>query len=116
MLAWLCYTRRAMRRILVSLLAVLVLLVAPRPVAAQKFLPKTIQFKGAPEYSDAELLAASGLKKGVTLSVDEMKNHLNRLMETGLFETLNYKFDGADLIYSMKPIEALYSVRFENLP
>lgn len=32
--------------------------------ASQQFKPKTIQFKGDPEYTDAELLAAAGLKPG----------------------------------------------------
>jgi outer membrane protein assembly factor BamA len=59
--------------------AALALIFATHPAGAQKFLPKTIQFKGAPEYSDQELLAAAGLKKGATLTVDEMKSHFQQL-------------------------------------
>ena len=56
-------------------LTAIVLLASGLSAAAQKFLPKTIQFKGAPEYSDQELLAAAGLKKGTLLPIAEMKDH-----------------------------------------
>jgi len=83
---------------------------------AQKFLPKTIQFKGAPEYSSEELLAAADLKKGAVLNSDEMKGHSQKLMDTGLFDTLSFNFNGVDLIYTLVPNAALYPVRLENLP
>ena len=40
----------------------ILLAIASLPATAQKFLPKTIQFKGDPEYSNEELMAAAGLK------------------------------------------------------
>jgi len=92
------------------------LLAAPLPLRAQKYLPKTIQFKGAPEYSEQELLAASGLKKGKILDFAEMSGHSQKLMDTGLFETLSFKFDGVDLIYTLVLHTELYPVRLENLP
>jgi len=104
-----------MQRIALLFLAALVLLTAS-PSIAQKFQPKTIQFKGAPEYSDADLLAAAGLKKGTTLEFAEMKEHAQMLMSTGVFETLNFKFDGVDLIYNLVPSTSLYTIRLENLP
>lgn len=105
-----------MKRTFFLLLAAHVLLWASLPAAAQKFQPKTIQFKGAPEYSDQELLAATGLKKGALLAFDDMKGYSQKLMDTGLFETLSFKFDGVDLIYNLVPSTALYPVRLENLP
>jgi outer membrane protein assembly factor BamA len=86
------------------------------PLAAQKFQAKGIVFNGVPEYSEQELLAAAGLKKGVTLTVEDMKTHFQRLMDTGVFESIVYKFDGVDLIYTMTPAPMMYSVRLENLP
>jgi outer membrane protein insertion porin family len=89
----------------------------PRQIPAQeKFLPKTIQFKGAPEYSDQELLAAAGLKKGTILAFAEMKDHSQRLMDTGLFDTLSFKFDGVDLVITMVPSTTLNPFHMENLP
>ena len=86
------------------------------PAAAQKFLPKSIQFKGDPEYSDQELMAAAGLKKGAVLNVDEMKSHSKMLMDTGVFDTLSFTFDGQDLIYKLVPSPTLFPIRLENLP
>lgn len=105
-----------MKRTLFLLFTVIFLVSSGLPAAAQKFLPKTIQFKGAPEYSDQELLAAAGLKKGMALSADEMKSHSQKLMDTGVFESVLFKFDGVDLTYTVVPSSALYLVRLENLP
>ncbi len=95
--------------------AILFLSVLP-PAAAQKFQPKTIQFKGDPEYSDQELLAAAGLKKGVVLDYSEMSAHSQKLMDTGVFNTLGFNFNGVDLVYTLVPASPLYAVRLENLP
>ena len=97
-------------------LACLVFAAAALPAAAQKFQPKTIQFKGDPEYSDAELLAAAGLKKGVVLTSAEMSDHSKLLMDSGVFSNLTYKFDGVDLIYVLTPSDELFPIRLENLP
>ena len=105
-----------MKRTFFLLLTVLVLLASCQRAAAQKFQPKTIQFKGAPEYSDEELLAGAGLKKGAVLAFDDMKGHSQKLMDSGVFETLAFKFDGVDLVYTLVPHTELYAVRLENLP
>jgi outer membrane protein assembly factor BamA len=97
-------------------LTALMLLWAGLPAAAQKFLPKSIQFRGAPEYSGEELLAAAGLKKGTVLSFDEMKSHSQKLMDTSVFDTVLFKYDGVDLTFTLVPSTALYPVRIENLP
>jgi outer membrane protein insertion porin family len=105
-----------MKRTFFLLLTASVLLCAGQPAAAQKFLPKTIQFKGAPEYSNQELLEAAGLKMGVVLSSEEMKEHSQKLMDTGVFEGIKYTFDGVELVYSLIPSTTLYPIRLENLP
>jgi outer membrane protein assembly factor BamA len=86
------------------------------PVAGQQFQPKTIQFKGDPEYSVKELMDASGLKSGALLTSAEMNDHSKRLMDTGVFDNLTYKFDGQDLVYLLKPSTQMYPIRLENLP
>jgi outer membrane protein insertion porin family len=105
-----------MKRTCFLLLTAIVLLASSLPVAAQKFLPKTIQFKGAPEYSGEELMAAAGLKKGTVLAYADMKEHSQKLMDTGVFESLVFKFDGVDLVFTIVPHTDLYPVRLENLP
>lgn len=105
-----------MKRTFFLLLNALVLFASTQPAAAQKFQPKTIQFKGAPEYSDQELLAAAGLKIGAELEFAEMKAHSQKLLDTGMFENIGFKFDGVDLVYTLVPSTNLYPVRLENLP
>lgn len=83
---------------------------------AQKFQPKSIQFVGAPEYSTQELLDAAGLKTGVVLDYAEMNDHSKQLMDTGMFATLAFKFDGQDMIFTLTPATDLYPVVFTNLP
>jgi outer membrane protein assembly factor BamA len=83
---------------------------------AQKFQPKTIQFKGAPEYSDQELLAAANLKRGVILTAAEMNEHSKLLMDSGVFDSVVYKFDGVDLVYQLSVAPQLYAMHLDNLP
>jgi outer membrane protein assembly factor BamA len=105
-----------MRRYLFLLFTCLVLASTAVPAAAQKFNPKTIQFKGDPEYSDQELLAAAGLKKGVVLTSAEMSDHSKLLMDSGVFSNLTYKFDGVDLVYMLTPAEVMYPIHLRNIP
>ena len=111
-----CYSCVIMHRSLSLFLAAGVLIAGALPVAAQKFQPKTIQFKGDPEYSDKELLAASGLKPGVAVTSPELNDRSKSMMDTGMFDSLTYKFDGADLIFNLIPASLLYPIRLENLP
>jgi outer membrane protein insertion porin family len=105
-----------MQRTNFLLFTLVALLSASLPSTAQKFQPKTIQFKGAPEYSNQELLTAAGLKMGTVLNFAEMKDHSQKLMDTGVFETLSFKFDGVDLVYTLVPSTTLYPLHIENLP
>jgi outer membrane protein assembly factor BamA len=94
----------------------IVLLSVCQLAPAQKFQPKTIQFKGAPEYSDQELLAVSGIQSGALLTQAEMNEHSQKLMDTGVFSNLTFKFDGVDLIINLTPVAQLYPIRLENFP
>jgi outer membrane protein insertion porin family len=79
-------------------------------------MPKTIQFNGDPEYSTDELLAASGLQKGETLSYAQMNDTSKRLMDTGMFASLTFKFDGQDLVFQLTPADQLVPIHLDNLP
>lgn len=84
--------------------------------SAQQYQPKSIIFKGAPEYSDQELLAAAQLKPGISLSVDAMKDHARILLETGVFDNITFQFTGVELRYLLKPSATLYPIHLSNLP
>jgi len=84
--------------------------------SAQSFQPKTIQFKGAGEYPDADLLSAANLKKGAILTAAEMNDHTKLLMDSGVFDNITFTFNGQDLVFQIIPSTTLYPLRFENLP
>jgi len=96
--------------------AAFLLLCCALPVAAQTYQPKTIQFKGAGEYSSAELSAAADLKKSGGLTTAQMNDHTKLLMDTGLFQDISFKYNGQDLVFEMVPVAQLYPLRLENLP
>src|SRR5579863_2779747 len=85
-------------------------------VQSQQFIPKSIHFLGDPEHSNEELMAASGLKKGVALNYAQMNEVSKILMDTGFFASLTFKFDGRDLIFQLTPADQFLSIRFDNLP
>jgi outer membrane protein assembly factor BamA len=105
-----------MRRPLFLFLSALVVAVAARPAAAQKLEPKSILFQGDPEYSSDELLKAAGLKTGVVLSYSDMQDYSKRLLSSGVFASVAFKFDGVDLTFMLVPSTDLYPVRLDNLP
>jgi outer membrane protein assembly factor BamA len=105
-----------MRRSVFILLIALVVVGSAGLAPAQKFIPKTIQFQGDPEYSSAELLEAAGLKKGVVLSYSDMQDYSKRLLGSGVFASVAFKFDGLDLTFMLAPSPDLCVVRLENIP
>lgn len=83
---------------------------------AQSFQPKTIQFQGVPEYSNADLIAAANLKEGATFTAAEMNSHAQLLMDSGLFNKIGYNFNGQDLIFRIAPATEIYPMQLDNLP
>lgn len=100
---------------LILLLAAALLVIA-LPSPSQQFIPKSIQFKGDPGHSTDDLMAAAGLKKGAVLTSVQMNEASKRLVDSGMFATLTFKFDGQDLIFLLTPSDQLLSVHLDNLP
>ena len=94
----------------------LALLSSPLCTDAQKFQPRSIQFHGNTEYSTEELLQAAGLKSGTLLNYADMNAHSKRLMDSGIFSGLSFKFDGQDLIFNVTMSSDLFPVRLVNFP
>jgi outer membrane protein assembly factor BamA len=84
--------------------------------AAQSFQPKSIQFKGDSDHTDAELLAASGLKMGMVLTAAQMNDRTKQLMDSGMFQDITFTYNGQDLVLQLIPAQDLYSLSLENLP
>ena len=83
---------------------------------AQSYTPKTIQFKGDKEHSPEELMATAGLKKGAALTAALMNDRTKQLLDSGVFENINYTFNGQDLVFQITPSTALYKIQLENFP
>ena len=83
---------------------------------AQKYRAKNILFKGDKEYSEAEMLAATGLKAGAMLTPAEMDEHSQQLMLSGVFANVAYTFNDQDLVFQLLPASHLYPIHLENLP
>ena len=96
--------------------AVLALICAALPIAGQSIQPQSIRFAGTSEYSDAELLSAADLKPGVDLTYAEINIRAQKLIDSGVFSAVAFKFDGQDLTFQLTPASGLVPVRLQNLP
>lgn len=105
-----------MRGPICTVLAALVFVASAGSAPAQKFQPKSILFQGDPEYSNAELLEATGLKNDAVLSYADMQVYSKRLLDSGVFASVAFKFDGQDLTFMLAPSTDLCTVRLENIP
>lgn len=84
--------------------------------SAQTFTPQTILFNGDPEYTDQELLAASGIKKGEPLDNDSLRAHGQQLIDSGMFAKVSYKFNDQMLVFELSPSTELMAVHMDNIP
>ena len=75
-----------------------------------------ISFAGAPGYSQAELLAFTGLKPGGSATQEQLDDAAQRLNDTGLFDEVSFAGNDKGIIYTLKPVpaSAMLPVRFGN--
>jgi outer membrane protein assembly factor BamA len=101
----------------------------PRPQTAKpKPLPPPtaplgeILVKGNQHYKTADIIAASGLKVGQRVLETAFEPARERLMATGGFETISYRYqpmpngDGYSLTFEVLEVGRTLPVRFEDLP
>jgi hypothetical protein len=103
-----------LRRVLPALLFVLTL-----SASAQSYPIDKVVFKGGAPYTDAELLAASGLKPGDVLTRKTLGNPAQNLLNTGLFDDAGMDLVGPGnrtVVLELKPIpdSKLLAASFEN--
>jgi outer membrane protein insertion porin family len=95
----------------------------PAPVAAApvKWPIESINLEGIHHYTREQVLAASGLKLGQLAGKPEFEAARDRLLATGVFDTVAYKFVPAEggkgyiATFQMVEIEQAYPVRFDDL-
>jgi outer membrane protein assembly factor BamA len=85
-------------------------------LSAQNFILPKISFTGAPAYSQADLLAFSGLKPGATSTAAEVQSAAQRLSDTGLFSDVHFESNTQGLIYTLKlmPADNMLTAHFAN--
>ena len=97
--------------------SVALLLLCSLPLLAQtRVPPKAIRFQGAPQYTQQELLAASGLKADARLTPREVKAHAKQLNDTGLFDVVKFSADSKTLLFTLTPSTHLFPTHLENVP
>jgi outer membrane protein insertion porin family len=103
----------------------LLLLCAPamaqKPAGAQRWPIQRLTIEGLKNYSREQALAASGLKVGQLAGRADFETARERLLATGVFETVGYRFapaggsTGYEASFEVVEVEPVYPVRFESL-
>jgi outer membrane protein assembly factor BamA len=98
-------------------LAAVFLWVCATSVIAQTRVLREISFTGAPGYSQADLLAVTGLKPGTSATQQQVEDAAQRLNDTGLFDEVNFSGNDKGIVYALKPApaSAMLPARFGNL-
>ena len=81
----------------------------------------SLTVEGASRYPAERILAAASLKPGLIAGKEELDAARNRLMETGVFESVGYRFgpsaSGKGIVVTLQVVEVaeVYPFRFERL-
>jgi outer membrane protein insertion porin family len=91
-------------------------------LAANSFPLRAIHVKGNKNLSEARILAVTGLSVNQTVGKAELDAAKDKLLATGMFETVAFQFEpGPDGIcctatYAVAEITAVFPIQFENIP
>ena len=94
---------------------------AGKPAAPQRFPIASLSVEGLKNYSQPLVLAAAGLKIGQLAGKDDFEAARDRLLATGVFETVGYRFAPAAAStayvasFEVVEVEPVYPVRVEAL-
>jgi outer membrane protein insertion porin family len=97
-------------------------LLAPAQSPSLPYPLTNLTIKGNKHYTPAQIIAASGLRVGQSVSKDNFDAARARLLETGAFESVGYEFKpdaaktGYEAIFELAEVALLYPYRFEDLP
>ena len=89
---------------------------------ASTFPLETLKVSGNKNYTADQILAVAGLKLGETVSKDNFEAARNRLLSTGVFDIVGYRYEpakdgkGFDGVFEVTEMKQLFPLRFEDLP
>lgn len=113
----LCGAMFPVSRIIASL-ALLATAFVPGLLGQDAFPLREIEFEGNRNFADQDLLALAGLALGERVSKKDFDLAMRRLSDTGVFESLSYRFgpkgDGYKLTFVLQEVPELFPVRFEG--
>lgn len=117
----LCLQHDFMSRI-IFLLFLFKVLIAPIAAVAgpaasadtQSFLLSKVTATGSKRFSAADIVKATGLKSGTTVTVDQIKQAASMLSDTGVFSQVGYRYDGRSAEYTVVDAEQFVPATFEN--
>ena len=95
---------------------------APKPAPATRWPIESLRVEGNQNYAKDRILAVAGLKIGQLAGKSEFDAARDRILATGLFENVGYRFvpskDGTGYAASFQVVEVtpVYPVVFEGLP
>lgn len=81
---------------------------------AQGYLLKKITSSGSTRFSEVDIIKASGLKPGVTVTSEDLKQAADRLGRCGVFSQVSYRFNGDTALFTVVDAQQFVPVTFEN--
>lgn len=88
-----------------------------RPISnagAQSFSLKKVSSSGSTRFTEADIIKASGLKIGDTVTADDLKQAADRLGQSGAFAQVSYRFNGDAASYAVVDAQQFVPATFEN--
>lgn len=80
----------------------------------QTFLLKKINVSGSQRFAEPEIVQATGLKPGSTVTADDLKEAANRLGQSGVFSQVSYRYDGISADFTLVDAAKFVPATFEN--
>src|SRR5215467_14481416 len=80
----------------------------------QSFKLNKVSSSGSKRFTEADIVAATGLKTGATITADDLKRAADRLAQSGAFSQVNYRFSGDAAQFELVDAAQFLPVTFEN--
>lgn len=103
-----------LRRIILSLCFLLGWMVSATAVTAQEFTINSVNIEGNARIGDAAILSRAGFEIGQSVSAGELNEGLQRLVASGLFETVDFDPRGSTLNISVVEYPTINRINFEG--
>ncbi|WP_436399347.1 outer membrane protein assembly factor BamA [Roseobacter sp. S98] len=87
---------------------------APQPALAQQITLNSIEIEGNARVGDAAILTRAGIARGQTVTAGELNTAFQALIDSGLFETVNFEPRGSSLLITVVEYPTINRINFEG--